>query len=230
MSKIAKTPNRQFKDHIYEQLARVGKALSSPGRLELLDLLCQGPRNVDSLANLASMGLANASKHLRILHGARLVETEREGTSVTYRLASQDVCELYRSVRSVAESRLAEIEAITRDFLQSKDQLEEVDQEELVRRVSRGEVVLLDVRPPEEYENGHIPGSLSIPVKELEKRLTELPIGQEIVAYCRGPYCVMSIDAVSILRQRGYSATRLEDGVPDWRARGLPVEQYELLD
>jgi rhodanese-related sulfurtransferase len=216
--------NRDFKDAIYEQVARVGKAVASATRLELLDLLCQGPRTVESLARQAGQGIANTSKHLRLLHGAKLVETERRGTFVTYRLAGDEVCEFYRMLRSLAESRLAEVEAITRDFLRSKEALEPVDRGELIRRVRDGEAVVLDVRPREEYEAGHIPGALSAPIAELKDLVGELPRDRQIVAYCRGPYCVMSIDAVRLLRERGFDAVRLEDGVPDWRQRGYEVE------
>ena len=216
--------NRDFKDAIYEQLARVGKAVASATRLELLDLLCQGPRTVESLARQAGQSIANTSKHLRLLHGAKLVETERRGTFVTYRLAGDEVCELFRMLRSLAESRLAEVEAITRDFLRSKEALEPVDRGELIRRVRDGDAVVLDVRPREEYEAGHIPGALSAPIAELKDLVGELPRDRQIVAYCRGPYCVMSIDAVRLLRERGFDAVRLEDGVPDWRQRGYEVE------
>ena len=216
--------NRDFKDAIYEQLARVGKAVASATRLELLDLLCQGPRTVESLARQAGQSVANTSKHLRLLHGAKLVETERRGTFVTYRLADDEVCQLYRMLRSLAESRLAEVEAITRGFLRSKETLEAVDQGELIRRIRDGEAVVLDVRPREEYEAGHIPGALSAPVTELKNLIGGLPRDLQIVAYCRGPYCVMSIDAVRLLRERGFDAVRLEDGVPDWRQRGYEIE------
>ena len=216
--------NRQYKDAIYEQLARIGKSVASPTRLELLDLLCQGPRSVESLAQQASQSVANTSKHLRLLHAARLVETERRGTYVNYRLAGGEVCELFRMLRTLAETRLAEIEAITRDFLLSREMLEAVEPEELIRRVRDGEAILLDVRPREEYEAGHIKGALSAPVTELEAILAQLPGEKQIIAYCRGPYCVMSIDAVRILRDRGFDAIRLEDGVSDWEARGHAVE------
>ena len=216
--------NRDFKDAIYEQVARIGKAVASATRLELLDLLCQGPRTVESLAGQAGQSIANTSKHLRLLHGAKLVETERRGTFVTYRLAGDEVCELFRMLRSLAESRLAEVEAITRDFLRSKEALEPVDRGELIRRVRDGEAVVLDVRPREEYEAGHIPGALSAPIAGLKDLVGELPRDRQIVAYCRGPYCVMSIDAVRLLRERGFDAVRLEDGVPDWRQRGYEVE------
>lgn len=216
--------NRQYKDAIYEQLSRLGKAVASATRLELLDLLCQGPRTVESLARQAQKSVANTSKHLRVLHGARLVETERQGTYVTYRLAGEEVCGLFRMLRRLAESRLAEIEAISREFLRSRELLEPVDGDELIRRVSQGEAVVLDVRPREEYEAGHIPGALSAPMSELEHLLAGLPRDRQIVAYCRGPYCVMSVDAVRILRDRGFDAVRLEEGVPDWLGRGFEVE------
>lgn len=216
--------NRQYKDAIYHQLARVGKAVASPTRLELLDLLCQGPRSVESLARQAGQSVANTSKNLRQLHAARLVETERHGTFVTYRLAGDEVCDLFLTLRKLAEVRLTEIDAITRDFLQSREALEPVDHEELVRRVQQGETLVLDVRPREEYEAGHIAGALSVPLAELEDFLAELPRDKQIAAYCRGPYCVMSIDAVRLLRKEGFEAVRLEDGVSDWRDRGLEVE------
>ena len=216
--------NRDFKDAIYEQLARVGKAVASATRLELLDLLCQGPRTVESLAREAGQSVANTSKHLRLLHGANLVETERQGTFVTYRLADEEVCQLYRSLRSLAESRLAEVKSITRELLRSKEALEPVDRGELIRRVRDGEAVVLDVRPREEYEAGHIPGALSAPITELKNLLGALPRDLQIVAYCRGPYCVMSIDAVRLLREHGFDAVRLEDGVSDWRHRGFEIE------
>lgn len=216
--------NRDFKDAIYEQLARVGKAVASATRLELLDLLCQGPRTVESLAREAGQSVANTSKHLRLLHGAKLVETERRGTFVTYRLADEEVCQLYWKLRSLAESRLAEVEAITQEFLRSKEALEPVDRGELIGRVRDGEAVVLDVRPREEYEAGHIPGALSAPITELKNLVGALPRDLQIVAYCRGPYCVMSIDAVRLLREHGFDAVRLEDGVSDWRQRGWEIE------
>lgn len=216
--------NRQYKDAIYDQLARVGKAVASPTRLELLDLLCQGPRTVESLARQAGQSIANTSKNLRLLHAARLVDTERKGTYVTYRLAGEEVCDLFRTLRKLAELRLTEVDAITRDFLESRETLEAVDREELIRRVHDGEALVLDVRPREEYETAHIAGALSAPLSELKDFLAELPRGKQIVAYCRGPYCVMSVDAVRLLREEGFEAIRLADGVADWRARGLEVE------
>lgn len=215
---------RQFKDAIYEQLGRVGKTLASPRRLELLDLLCQGPRTVEALANEAAQSIANTSQHLQVLRAARLVTTEKHGLYVTYRLADERVCSLYRELRTLAESRLLEIEAVTREFLDAQGGMEPVDRDALVARVRSGEVTLLDVRPPEEFEAGHIPGAVSVPLTELESQLADLPHDREIVAYCRGPYCVLAIQAVEALRAKGFQAIRMEEGVPDWRARGLPVE------
>lgn len=218
-------PNRRFKDSIYEQLARIGKAVSSPKRLELLDLLCQGERTVEVLANEANMSLASTSQHLQILRAVRLVEAEKVGLYVTYRLADRTVCDFFRTMRTLAESRLAEMEQITRRFLEGRKGLEPVDREVLLARVRKGEVIALDVRPSEEYRAGHIPGAMSVPLKALKERLAELPRDQEIVAYCRGPYCVIAVEAVELLRSQGFRAYRLEDGIPEWRARGFPVEE-----
>jgi rhodanese-related sulfurtransferase len=215
--------NRRFKTAIYEQFARVGKAIANPARLELLDLLCQGPRTVEALAKEASLGMANTSQHLKVLRAARLVDAEKVGLFVTYRLADEVVCEFFRSLRSLAESRLADIREITRKFLEGHEGMEPVDRQALLARVRSGEVTVLDVRPPEEYRAGHIPGALSVPLKDLERRLAEVPRGREIVAYCRGPYCVLAVEAVKILRARGFRAIRLEEGVQDLRAQGFPV-------
>jgi rhodanese-related sulfurtransferase len=211
---------RRYKDAIYEELARIGKAVSSPKRLELLDLLCQAPRTVESLAREAHQSVANASQHLQVLRAARLVEAEKNGLFVTYRLADLDVCGFYRILRLLGESRLVEIERITRDYLKGREGMAPVDREALLGRVERGEVVVLDVRPRLEYLAGHIPGAWSVPLSELEARLQELPREQEIVAYCRGPYCMLAVEAVERLRSHGLKATRLEQSVSDWRARG----------
>jgi len=218
-----KNPNRAFKDAIYEQFARIGKAVSSPKRLELLDLLCQSERTVEALAKEAGMTMANASQHLQVLRAARLVEVEKEGVFITYRLADQSVCEFFRAMRVLAESRLAEVEQIKRQFLEGREGMEPVDRDALLERVRKEAVTVLDIRPVEEYNAGHIPGAVSIPLKELEQHLSELPRDQEIVAYCRGPYCVLAIQAVEILRNKGFHAIRLEEGIQDWRAMGFPV-------
>jgi rhodanese-related sulfurtransferase/predicted transcriptional regulator len=220
---VRKSANRRFKTAIYEQFARIGKAIANPSRLELLDLLCQGPRTVEALAKEAGLGLANTSQHLKALRQARLVEAEKAGLYVTYSLADEQVCQFFRSLRSVAETRLAEIREITREFLADRKGLEPVDREALLNKVRDGAVIVLDVRPAEEYRAGHIPGALSVPLKELERRLSDLPPKRDIVAYCRGPYCVLAVEAVEMLRARGFSAFRLQQSVQDWRAEGLPV-------
>jgi rhodanese-related sulfurtransferase/DNA-binding transcriptional ArsR family regulator len=222
---VPPTPGRRFKSAIYEQFARVGKALASAHRVELVELLSQGPRTVESLARMADMTLANTSAHLQVLRGAGLVESTKEGLFVTYRLADPSVADLLLSVRRVAESRLAEVAKVTRDFLAANSQLEPVDAAALRARVRKGEVTLLDVRPPEEFASGHIPGALSVPLPELARRLSRLPRRRELVAYCRGPYCVLAIEAVKQLRARGFKAVRLEEGVLDWAALGLQVER-----
>jgi rhodanese-related sulfurtransferase len=218
------TDHRVFKDSVYEQLARIGKAVSSPRRLELLDLLCQAPRTVESLAKEANLTVANASQHLKVLHRARLVEAERSGLFVTYRLADPEIGVFCRGLRILAESRLAEIERVLRRYLPTAEPIEALDREALLARAARGEVTVLDVRPVEEYEAGHIPGALSVPLKELESRLDRLPRDQEIVAYCRGRYCLLAVEAVERLRARGFEAKRLEDGMVDWRAQGFTIE------
>jgi rhodanese-related sulfurtransferase/DNA-binding MarR family transcriptional regulator len=218
---------RQWKQSIYDQLARIGRSLASGPRLEILDLLCQGPRTVEAIANEVGQSIANTSHHLQALRQARLVEGEKDGTHVLYRLADQQVCEFFRSLRRLAESRLLEIQAVTRQFLEERGALEPVDLEVLIARVRRGEVTVLDVRPGEEYAAGHIPGALSFPLADLKRRIREVPPEREIVAYCRGPYCVLAVEAVQLLRRRGFRAVRLEEGVSDWRARGLRVEVSE---
>lgn len=215
-------PNRRFKDEIYEQFSRIGKAVSSPKRLELLDILCQGERTVEILANETSLSVANASQHLQVLKNSRLVEQEKKGLFVVYRPAPM-VCEFFLSMRKIAEDRIAEIEQIKNRFLKGKKGMEPVDRDLLIERIKNDDVTLLDVRPAEEFQSGHIDGALSVPLKEIERMLEKLPKDREVVAYCRGPYCVLSIEAVELLNQRGYCAVRLEEGVQDWRAMGLPV-------
>jgi rhodanese-related sulfurtransferase len=224
---MMRNPNRLFKDAIYGQFARIGKAVSSPKRLELLDLLCQGERTVEVLAKESGLTVANASQHLQVLRAARLVEAEKEGLFVIYRLADQSVCEFFRSMRVLAESRLAEVEQIKRRFLEGREGMEPVDRDALLELVREGAVTVLDVRPVEEYNAGHISGALSIPLKELQLHLTQLPRNQEIVAYCRGPYCVLSIQAVEMLRAKGFHAVRLEEGIQDLRAMGFPIAVNE---
>jgi len=215
---------RQVKDGLYEQFARIGKAVAHPKRIELLDLLCQGERSVEVLAKAAALTVTNASAHLKVLREARLVETRPAGTKVYYRLAGESVCGLFFSMRDLAAERYAEVEMIVRDYFQARDELEPITREELMARADDGGVVVLDVRPREEYDAGHIPGAISVPLGELEGRLEALPRSAEIVAYCRGPYCVLAPQALTLLRRKGYRARRLQDGLPEWRRAGLPVE------
>ena len=218
-----KITDRSFKDAIFHQFARIGKALASPRRLELLDLLCQGPRTVESLARETAQSVANTSQHLQVLRAACLVTAEKAGRFVTYRPAGEDVSACFRALRRVAESHLADVTQVTRWFLHQRGLMEPVDRKALVERVRRGEATVLDVRPRSEYVAGHIPAALSVPLAELKRRLAELPRHREIVAYCRGPFCVLAVEAVKLLRTRGFEAVRLEDGIPDWRAQGFRV-------
>ena len=219
-----KTPTTRFKAAIYEQIARIGKATASPSRLELLDLLCQGPRTVEALAGQIGQSVANTSHHLQVLRRARLVDAEKAGLYVTYRLADPRVAAFFLQLRSLAQSRLAEIERLRRQYLEARGALEPVGDQELRRRVRSGEVTVIDVRPREEYVAGHVPGAISLPLADLNQRLCDLPKGRDIVAYCRGPYCVMALDAVDTLRAKGFRAHRMEDGILAWRARGWRLE------
>jgi rhodanese-related sulfurtransferase len=214
---------REMKDGVYAQFARIGKSVSAPKRIELLELLCQGPRTVEALAHDAALSCANASQHLQVLRKARLVEAEKRGLFVEYRLADEGVLRFVYAMREVAKARYAEIDAITDAYLKARGALERVSGEELMRRVRRKEVLLLDVRPVGEYRAGHIPGARSMPVSELKRRVAELPRNQEIVAYCRGPHCVMAVEAVELLRKNGLRAVRMDEGVMDWRMRGLSL-------
>lgn len=213
------------KRDLFQQLARIGTALSSGTRLEFLELLAQGERSVDSLATLTGASVANTSQHLQKLRQAGLVVGRKEGQYVRYRLAGDEVVRLFAALGQVGEAYVAEVERIVRLYLSSKDDLEPVPAKELLDRARKGLVTVLDVRPPEEFAVGHVPGAVNIPIQELEKRLGELPKRKEVVAYCRGPYCLMSYDAVELLRKRGLKARRLEDGLPEWRVAGLPVER-----
>jgi rhodanese-related sulfurtransferase/biotin operon repressor len=212
--------HRDFKDRIYAQFARVGQALASERRLELLDLLAQAPRHVEALAQETGMSVANTSQHLQALRSAGLIESERQGTRVLYRLAAESVLRLWLALRSVAEARLADVPAITRRFMSEEAM---VSREELARLLAEGRVHLIDVRPPAEFEQGHLAGAVSVPVDKLEERLQELPRDRLIVAYCRGEYCLFAGEAVALLRQYGYNAVRLEGGWPEWLVEGRPV-------
>lgn len=212
------------KRDLFQQLARIGTALSSGTRLEFLELLAQSERSVDQLATLTGVSVANTSQHLQKLRQAGLVIGRKEGQFVYYRLAGDEVVRLFAALGQVGEAYVAEVERIVRLYLASKDDLEPVPAKELLDRARKGLVTVLDVRPPEEFAVGHLPGAVNIPIHELEKRLGELPKRKEVIAYCRGPYCLMSYDAVSVLRKKGIKARRLEAGMPEWRAAGMPVE------
>jgi rhodanese-related sulfurtransferase/DNA-binding transcriptional ArsR family regulator len=215
--------HREFKDRLYGQFARIGKALSSPHRLEILELLAQGERTVDSLASEIGLSLANTSQHLQTLRQAALVESRKEGLFVSYRLADPAVFQLSIAIRTVAERRLADLERVVREHFGDRSEPEAVEMDELLKRIRAKAVLVLDTRPASEYAAGHIPGAISIPVNELQKRLRELPKSHEYVAYCRGPYCVYADRAVEILRMHGRRGRRLREGFPEWRAAGLPV-------
>jgi rhodanese-related sulfurtransferase/DNA-binding transcriptional ArsR family regulator len=214
---------RDVKDTLYEQFARIGKAVANPKRIELLDLIAQGERSVDDLAAGAGMGITNTSNHLQVLRQARLVETRKEGTRVLYRLANDTVLRFTVALRDLARSRLAEVGEVVRDYFLARDAFEPVSREQLLSLMKQGEVVVFDVRPPEEFDQGHIPGAVSVPLGELEARLRSLDKHTEVVAYCRGPYCVLAPQAVQLLHDNGFRARRLEDGMPEWRLAGLPV-------
>lgn len=209
---------------LYAQFSRLGKAVSNPKRIELLELLAQAERGVDELAAASRMDVSNTSAQLQVLSRARLVEHRREGKRVLYRLADDSVSRFLVALREIGRARLAEVEQVARDYFQARDRLEPVSSTDLLERLQRGQVLVVDVRPAREFAAGHIPGALSMPLAELDARLPELPRDAEIVAYCRGPFCVLAPQAVEILRQAGFRARRLEDGLPEWRLAGLPVE------
>lgn len=213
-----------FKQNLFAQLARVGKGLGHGNRLELLELLAQRECNVDDLAVVAGLSVANTSQHLKQLRQAGLVTSRKEGQRVFYRINSEDVLKLLAALRSVAEHNLAETQQLIQNYLNHRDALEPVARHDLLARVRNGLVDVLDVRPPEEFSAGHVPGAINVPLKALESRLADLDPEHEIVAYCRGPHCILAFDAVALLRQEGFRAFRLEDGFPEWQHAGLPVE------
>jgi rhodanese-related sulfurtransferase len=216
---------REFKNRLYEQVARIGKAVASPKRLELIELLCQGEKSVETLAQQAEISVRLASAHLKELRSARLVETRKDGRFVMYRLAGSSVADLWVALRSEAEERLVELQVALASMVEHSDELEGFDRKALLEKARAGEVVVLDVRPGDEFAAAHLPHARSLPVDELRKRLNEIPKDTPVVAYCRGPFCLMAKDAVELLRKRGYRALHLTDGVAEWRARGLPIEE-----
>lgn len=219
------TQKHSAKAELFEQFARVGRAVSAPLRLAILDVLAQSERTVEDIAREIGASVANASQHLQQLRAARLVETRRDGLFIFYRLADDKVLRLWQVIREVGEARFAEIEQVVRTYFKDRESMETVAADELQRMMRAGEVVVLDVRPAGEFAAGHIRTARSIPLSELEKRLKELPKRRQIVAYCRGPYCVLSDDAVSLLQKRGFRVARLDIGLPEWRLLGLPVER-----
>jgi len=212
------------KTQLYEHVARIGKALASPKRLELIELLAQGEKTVDLLAMQTGMDMRLASAHLRTLREARLVETRREGKFIHYRLSDRDVARLWMNVREVAEEHLVELRLALDQMATSPDVLSPESRDSLLAKASRGDIVVIDVRPDAEYAAGHLPHARSMPLSELRKHLAELPPGKQIVAYCRGPFCLMSDEAVSLLCRRGFTAHKIADGVTEWQASGLPIE------
>lgn len=222
--------SEHFKQDVFTHLARIGKALGHANRLELLEFIAQGPRSVDELAGLCKLSVANASKHLQELRHAGLVRARKEGLRVFYAISGSDVVALIAMLRHVAEARLAEVDQLLRTYITSRDDLEPVPAAELLQRAEDGLITVLDVRPAEEYAAGHLPGAINIPLADLPARLKKLPKGREVIAYCRGPYCLLSVDAVMLLRDKGFSARRLADGYPEWAAAGLPHEDGEGLE
>lgn len=214
-----------MKNLLYEQVSRVSKALASPKRLELIELLCQCEKSVETLARETGMSVKLASAHLRALRAGRLVDTRKDGKYVLYRLADPSVADLWVSLRSVAEERLVDLQVALRALLEARATLVGIDREAILRQARHGEVIVIDVRPEEEFAAGHLPYARSLPLAELKKRLKQLPKDKPVVAYCRGPFCLMAQDAVALLQKQGFRAQQLEDGVAEWRARGLPIEQ-----
>lgn len=215
---------RNFKSDLFGQFARIGKALSSGKRLEMLEFLAQGERSVEQLARMTGLAVANTSQHLQQLRQVGLVTARKEGLYVYYRVAGDGIVRLLAALRAVGEEHVADVDRLIKLFRDSKDDLEPVPAKELWRRAKQGLVTVLDVRPPEEYAQGHIRGAINVPVTELKKRLHQIPAGQEVVAYCRGPYCLLAYEAVQVLRRKGIKARRLEDGYPEWKSAGLPVD------
>jgi rhodanese-related sulfurtransferase/DNA-binding HxlR family transcriptional regulator len=214
-----------FKHDLFAQFARVGKALSNGNRLELLEFLAQGERSVEQLSLVAGLTVANTSQHLQQLRHAGMVTCRKEGLKVYYSISGDDVINLLDALRAVAERHVTDVQHLVNTYLTVKDNLEPIPRAELLERARDGLITVMDVRPPEEYAAGHIPGAVNIPLKDLEKWIKKLDKNQEIVAYCRGPYCVLAFDAVARLREKGLNARRLEDGYPEWKSAGLPVEQ-----
>jgi rhodanese-related sulfurtransferase len=214
-------------DDLFDQFARITSALAAPSRLKLIDRICQGEQTVEQLADASGLTLSNASRHLRVLAECRLVTPRREPPYVYYRIADDAVVRFWFALRDLARGQIAEIDRVVAELLAGTDLLVAIGRDELLRKMTTGEVLLLDVRPEPEYRAGHLPGAVSVPLEELEGRLSEMPSGRQIVAYCRGPFCILAAEAVRELRARGLDAVRFEDGVPEWKAAGLPVQRAQ---
>ena len=222
--------NRQTKNQLYGQVARIGKAIASPKRLELIEILCQGEKTVEQLANDADISVKLASAHLKELRIAQMLETRRDGKYVFYRLASHAVGDFWVALRALAEDRLVELQLALSQLAEHADELSAMSHEELLAQAARGDVVVIDVRPQAEYTHAHLPYAISLPLAELRQRITELPIDKPVVAYCRGPFCLWGKEAVNLLRDRGFRATRLQNGVSEWRAQGRQIETLDQGD
>ena len=214
-----------FKHDLFNQFARIGKALSNGNRLELLEFLAQGERSVDALAGISGLSVANTSQHLQLLRHSGLVSSRKEGLKVFYKISNDDVIDLLNKLRRVAEKEIADVDRLVDTYLTVKDELEPIARDELLDRIKNGLVTVIDVRPPEEFHAGHVPGAINIPLSELQKHHAEFDTELEIVAYCRGPHCILAFNAVAELRKRGLRARRMEDGFPEWKQAGMPVEQ-----
>lgn len=219
--------NHGPKHQLYDQFAQIAKALSHPHKLELLELLAQRERSVESLAKVAGLSVANTSRHLQQLRRAGLVVSRKEGLYVFYQVADDDVIDLLRSLRRTGQRHIAEVNQVVVGYFIDRDSLEPISRKELMQRSKDGLVTILDVRPGEEYQVGHIPGAINVPLEQIGQHLTDLPKDQDVIAYCRGEYCVLAFEAVATLRKKGFSARRLEEGYPEWKAAGLPVEEFE---
>lgn len=215
---------RQFKDKVYSELARITKSMANPHRMETIELLAQGEFSVEQIAEQINVPIANASQHLQVLRNARLVEINRQGNFIFYRLSNDNVFKAWKALRELGVERIAAIEKVVKEFRKSKFDFETVTIDELIEKLDSGKVTILDVRPESEFNQGHIASAISIPIEELSKRLKELPKRTEIIAYCRGPFCVYADEAVALLTKAGYKANRLEEGFPDWKLQNLPIE------
>jgi rhodanese-related sulfurtransferase len=215
---------REFKDRVYGELATITKSMANPHRLEIIELLAQGEYSVEQIAEQTSLSVANASQHLQVLKTAQLVDINRQGNFIYYRLSNSNVFKAWKALRDLGVERIAAIDKVVKEFRQANFKLESATIDGLIKKIESGKVTILDVRPETEFNSGHIANAISIPIDELKKRLNELPKRKEIVAYCRGPFCVYADEAVTVLNNAGYRAIRLEEGFPDWQLEGLPVE------